>query len=125
MAKIKAKLRNLSLRGETTNTKWGPVAFDRQGLAELEVDDADLPLLRGLKWLVEPATGSPKAPEARPAGPPARTIQAPPSAPAAPAPAKEPEPLPPTPPPASVEPEATKPFDTSDSDPPGKKRSRR
>lgn len=126
MAKIKAKLRNLSLRGETTSTKWGPVAFDRQGLAELDVDEADLPLLRALKWLVEPATASPSAPAARPAGPPPRTLPAstPASPPAAP-PVKAPEPelaAPAVP----AEPEPAKPFDTSDSDPPGgKKRSSR
>jgi hypothetical protein len=129
MAKIKAKLRNLSLRGETTSSKWGPVTFDRQGLAELDVDEADLPLLRGLKWLVEPAAGSPKAPAARPAGPPPRTLPASTlaSPPAAPPPVKTPEPELAAPPvPTPVEPEPTKPFDTSDSDSPGgKKRSSR
>lgn len=120
MAKIKAKLRNLSLRGETVSTRWGNVTFTRDGLAELEVDEADLPLLRGLKWLVEPATASPSAPAARPVGPPPRTL--PPTPPSPPAKAPEPAAAAPTP----AETEVTKPFDTSDSDPPGgKKRSSR
>lgn len=56
MAKIKAKLRVLDLRGETVSTRWGDVVFDREGLAELEVEEEDLPLLRGMRpfsWLAE------------------------------------------------------------------------
>jgi hypothetical protein len=58
MAKVKAKLRDLSLRGDTVNTRWGAVSFDKDGLAELEVDEDDLPMLRDTKphpWLVEEA----------------------------------------------------------------------
>jgi hypothetical protein len=51
--KVKAKLRYMDARGETTNTQWGDVTFDRDGLAELEVPEEDLQLLRNLRWLVE------------------------------------------------------------------------
>lgn len=51
-----AKLRCLDHRGETVNTRWGDVSFDSDGLAELEVPEAELPMLRAIKpysWLVE------------------------------------------------------------------------
>lgn len=51
MAKVKAELRCLSNRGETVGTRWGDVTFDTLGYATLEVEDADLPLLRQLGWL--------------------------------------------------------------------------
>jgi hypothetical protein len=68
MAKIKAKLRSMDLRGDTVSTQWGSVSFSEEGLAELEVDEVDLPLLRGLKWLHEPPTTSKAAPEPEPSG---------------------------------------------------------
>lgn len=63
MAKIKAKLRSMNLRGETTTTRWGDVTFSRDGLAELEVEEEDLHLLRGIGWLVEAPTEPQDAPE--------------------------------------------------------------
>jgi hypothetical protein len=66
MAKIKAKLRSMDLRGDTVSTRWGSVSFSRDGLAELEVDEDQLPLLRGLKWLHEPAAQPQAAPEPEP-----------------------------------------------------------
>ncbi len=63
MAKIKANLRASLLRGETTTTQWGQVTFDSEGLAVLEVDEEDLPLLRNLKWLHEPPAAAEAPPE--------------------------------------------------------------
>ena len=54
--KVKAKLRYPDACGETTSTQWGYVTFDQDGLAELEVPEEDLPLLRNLRWLVEAST---------------------------------------------------------------------
>lgn len=51
-----AKLRCLDHRGETINTRWGPVKFDADGLAELEVPEGELQMLRDIKphsWLAE------------------------------------------------------------------------
>lgn len=53
---VTAKLRCLDHRGETINTRWGDVAFDRDGLAELEVPVEELPMLRAIRpysWLAE------------------------------------------------------------------------
>lgn len=62
---VAAKLRCLDLRGETVSTRWGAVSFDRDGLAELEVPEAELPMLRAVKphsWLAEDHV-PPAAPE--------------------------------------------------------------
>lgn len=76
--KVKAKLRSMDLRGDTVATRWGPVTFSREGLAELEVEEVDLQLLRNLRWLVEapaepatsvsapPPTEAPPEPEPSP-----------------------------------------------------------
>lgn len=53
---VTAKLRCLDHRGETVNTRWGDVTFDRDGLAELEVPEEELPMLRAIRpysWLAE------------------------------------------------------------------------
>lgn len=53
---VTAKLRCLDHRGETVNTRWGDVSFDRDGLAELEVPEAELQMLRDIKpfsWLAD------------------------------------------------------------------------
>ena len=63
MAKIKVKLRDMNLRGETVHTVWGHVTFSAEGLADLEVDEADLPLLVAQKWLQEPLVTSQEVPE--------------------------------------------------------------
>jgi len=79
MGKVTAKLRSPSLAGDTIHTQWGHVSFDSDGLASLEVDEADLPRLRGLGWLLEAPRGKPEAlpvkakaaPEPSPTPPPA------------------------------------------------------
>lgn len=61
MAKVKAKLRDLSLKGEKVNTRWGDIQFDGDGLADIECDEEDLPMLRDTKpfpWLVEESVAS-------------------------------------------------------------------
>lgn len=63
MAKLKVNLRSMDLRGETITTRWGDVMFDKDGLSTLEVDDGDLPLLRNLKWIHEPAGALRHAPD--------------------------------------------------------------
>lgn len=53
---VVAKLRCLAHRGETINTRWGEVAFDKDGLAELEVPEDEVQMLRDVKphsWLVD------------------------------------------------------------------------
>lgn len=53
---VKAKLRCLDMRGETTHTRWGYVTFDKDGLAELEVPEEELQMLRDIRpfsWLAE------------------------------------------------------------------------
>lgn len=98
MGKVTAKLRSPSLAGDTIHTQWGHVSFDSKGLSSLEVDEADLPRLRGLGWLLEAPSGKPEAL-------PVKAKAAP--EPIAP-PAAEPEP---TPEPAVAEPV---PFDVTD-----------
>jgi len=54
MANVTAKLRVLDMRGETTNTRWGSVTFDAAGLAEVEVPEEELEMLRSCRpfsWL--------------------------------------------------------------------------
>lgn len=49
-----AELRALDHRGETINTRWGPVTFDANGLSELEVPEDEVQMLRDIKpfsWL--------------------------------------------------------------------------
>lgn len=72
MKKIKAKLRYMDARGETTNTRWGDVTFDKDGLAEVEVPVEDLQLLRNMRWLDERngRQGPSDEPEEAPALPP-------------------------------------------------------
>lgn len=56
---VTAKLRCLDHRNETVNTRWGAVSFDEDGLAELEVPEAELQMLRDVKphsWLAEDHT---------------------------------------------------------------------
>jgi len=51
---VVAKLRCLGHRGETVSTRWGDVVFDRDGLAELEVPEDELQMLRDVRphsWL--------------------------------------------------------------------------
>ena len=65
---VKAKLRALDLRNEKVHTRWGYVQFDKDGLAELDVPEAELQMLRDIKpfpWLHEPA-GAPAASETKP-----------------------------------------------------------
>lgn len=115
MAKIKAKLRALDLRGQTTSTRWGDVTFDKDGLAELEVEESDLQLLRNIKpfsWLAE--DHGPKA-AAMPQEVPPAPSEASDNPPAEDAAAGSEE-LPPPPPPGE-------PFDTSDSEAPSGKKS--
>lgn len=53
---VTAKLRVLDLRGETIHTRWGHVKFDQDGLAEVEVPEHELDMLRQTKpfpWLDE------------------------------------------------------------------------
>ncbi len=53
---VAAKLRCLDHRGETVHTRWGHVSFDADGLAELEVPEDELPMLRAFKpysWLAD------------------------------------------------------------------------
>ncbi len=129
MAKTTAKLRAMDLRGETVHTKWGPVSFGMDGLAELEVDEADLPLLRGLRWLLEAPTHPQEIPVVDPelvpalkpdSEPmPAPVVEPDPEPTPAPAPAAEPETVdvslvvPPAPPDDEVAPPVPA-FDTSD-----------
>lgn len=64
MAKVRAKLRVLDLKNEKVHTRWGHVQFDKDGLAELEVEESDLQLLRDTKpfpWLVEAPEPAPPA----------------------------------------------------------------
>lgn len=70
MPKVIAKLRCLDMRGETTHTRWGHVSFDRDGLAELEVDEDDLQMLRDIKWLYEPVAPPQEASEPQQEPPP-------------------------------------------------------
>jgi len=66
MANVTAKLRVLDLRGETVHTRWGYVTFDKDGLAELEVPEEELQMLRNTNpfpWLYEPAEAPQQAPE--------------------------------------------------------------
>jgi hypothetical protein len=68
MANVVAKLRCLDHREETINTRWGAVTFDRDGLAELEVPEEELPMLRAVRpfsWLAEDH-GPPKPDEPPP-----------------------------------------------------------
>lgn len=61
---VTAKLRCLDHRGETITTRWGDVTFDREGLAELEVPEGELQMLREIRpfsWLAEDH-GPPAAP---------------------------------------------------------------
>lgn len=54
--RVTAKLRCLEHRGETVNTRWGAVKFDADGLAELEVPEDELQMLRDVRphsWLAE------------------------------------------------------------------------
>jgi len=56
---VTAKLRCLDHRGETVNTRWGDVVFDRDGLAELELPEGEVQMLRDIKpfsWLLEDHT---------------------------------------------------------------------
>jgi len=56
MANVVAKLRCLDHRGETVHTRWGDVIFDRDGLADLEVPEEDVALLRAHRpysWLAD------------------------------------------------------------------------
>lgn len=69
MAKVKVKVRDLSLRGETVHTRWGFVTFDRDGTSDLELDEAEVPMLRDIKpypWIAdapeESSAGSDVAP---------------------------------------------------------------
>ena len=66
MSMVKAKLRVLDLRGDTVHTRWGHVTFDKDGLAELEVPEEELDMLRQTKpfpWLHEPAEAPVSTPE--------------------------------------------------------------
>lgn len=54
--KVTAKLRCLDQRGETVHTRWGNVTFDKEGLAELEVPEDEVSMLRAIRpfsWLAE------------------------------------------------------------------------
>jgi hypothetical protein len=66
MSKVKAKLRVLDLRNEKVHTRWGYVQFDNDGMAELEVPEDELDMLRQTKpfpWLYEPVSASHSASE--------------------------------------------------------------
>jgi len=78
MANVTAKLRVLDMRGETTNTRWGSVTFDAAGLAEVEVPEEELEMLRSCRpfsWLASdhgPAqadAGGVESPAAEPLAP--------------------------------------------------------
>lgn len=54
--KVTAKLRCLDHRGETINTRWGDVTFDKEGLASLVLPEDEVPMLRAIRpysWLAE------------------------------------------------------------------------
>jgi hypothetical protein len=53
---VVTKLRCLDHRGETVHTRWGHVTFDGEGLAEIEVPENELQMLREIRphsWLAE------------------------------------------------------------------------
>lgn len=65
---VTAKLRCLDHRGETVNTRWGDVTFDRDGLAELELPEGEVQMLRDIRpfsWLLEDHTSYLKSVAAR------------------------------------------------------------
>ena len=41
-------------RNKAVKTRWGTITFDAHGFSEIELSDEDLPLMRSLRWLVEP-----------------------------------------------------------------------
>jgi hypothetical protein len=50
---MKTSLYSQGNRNATVKTRWGPIAFDKDGFAEIDATTDDLPLLKALGWLIE------------------------------------------------------------------------